>query len=88
MPPDIILADLGDLNPDAVLFDNLDAALIGIGRIGTNDPVAVYSQRLIFRKLLSDGFTKEDAEEYFSGKLNSVEPSANAPVILCDMTEE
>ncbi|NDD53111.1 hypothetical protein EBZ39_04390 [bacterium] len=88
MTSETILAELNDLNPEAVLFDNMHTALVGIGRIGTADPVAVYSQQLIFRKLLLDGFSREDAKEYFAGKLISVASGTNTPVIICDFTEE
>lgn len=88
MTPEIVLAELNDLNPEAVLFDNMHTALVGIGRIGTADPVAVYSQQLIFRKLLLDGCSREDAEEYFASKLISMSSGPNTPVIICDLAEE
>lgn len=86
MDADIIIAELNDLNPEAYLFDNMNSALIGIGSIAHKDPVAVYSKRGIFNKLLADGFSAEDAEEYFS-KFVGVWAGDNTPVIVNDLME-
>ena len=77
-----IIAELNDLNPDACLFDNMETALIGIGRIAHKDPVAVYSKAQIYSKLLADGFSQEDADEYFLGRFMSVWAGDNTPVIV------
>lgn len=82
----VILAELNDRNPDAYLFDNMDTALVGIGSAAHKDPVAVYSQQKIFSKLVADGFSLEDAEEYFT-KFTGVWAGDNTPVILNDMLE-
>lgn len=81
-----ILAELNDRNPDAYLFDNMDSALVGLGCMAHKDPVAVYSQQKILNKLLSDGFSQEDAEEYFA-KFVGVWAGENTPVILNDVLE-
>lgn len=88
MPNQSLLAQLGDLNPDAVLFENMESAIIGLGRIGSADPVAVYSRALIYSKLLSDGLSREDADEYYFGKFTAVHAGEFTPVILDDMGEE
>lgn len=82
-----VAATLGDLNPEAVLFDNMDVALIGIGYVGHHDPVAVYSKAKIYEKLLADGLSQEDAEEYFSGKFTNAWAGEYTPVILDDLSE-
>jgi hypothetical protein len=41
LTPQHILAELADLSPEAVLFDNMDCALIGVGYIGGDGPVPV-----------------------------------------------
>lgn len=88
MTPEIVLAELGDLNPDAILFDNMSSALVAVGRVGAGDLVAVYSQRRIFQQLLLDGLSREDAEEYFANKIASLSGGPNTPVILLDLVEE
>lgn len=82
------VAALGDLNPDAVLFDNMTSALIGVGYVGHHEPVAVYSKAKIYEKLLADGFLQDDADEYFSGKFAAVWAGENTPVILDDLSEQ
>lgn len=82
----IIIAELNDLNPDAYLFDNMHDALIGLGRVAHKDPIAVYSKQKMFAKMIADGFSQEDAEEYFS-KFVSVWAGDNTPVIVNDIVE-
>lgn len=83
-----VLAEIRDLNPDAVLLDNMDDALIGVGRVALGDAVAVYSQARIFAKLVRDGFSSEEAETYFQEKLAECANLLHAPVILQDNVEE
>lgn len=87
MGPQSVIDQLSDLNPDAHLFENMESALIGIGYIGYKEPVAVYSRSKIFAKLLSDGLSSEDADEYFSGKFVNTWAGENTPVIIDDTTE-
>ena len=82
----IIIAELNDRNPDAVLLDNMNEAIVGLGSVGYHDPVAVYSKSKIIDKLCADGFSREDAEEYFS-KFSNVWAAENTPVILDDILE-
>jgi len=86
METEIILAELNDRNPDAVLFDNMNRAIVGVGAIAHHDPVAVYSKRKIFETLFADGFSEEDAEEYFS-KFSGLWAGENTPVIIDDILE-
>lgn len=85
--PQRIFDELMDENPDASIFDNMNDALVGYGKIGHTGPVAVYSKQKMFAKLQRDGFSQEDAEEYFS-KFVNVWAGENTPVILEDLPEE
>lgn len=82
-----ILDELADENPDASLFENMDSALVGYGKRGHHGPVAVYSKQKIYDKLRNDGFSIEDAEEYFD-KFVNVWAAEHTPIILEDMAEE
>lgn len=86
MEHETIIANLNDLNPDAYLFDNMNSALIGVGHIAHKDPIAVYSKQKMFAKMLADGFSPEDAEEYFS-RFVGVWAGDNTPVIVNDILE-
>ena len=83
-----LVAQLSDLNPDAILLENMESALIGLGYIGQADPVAVYSRARIYSKLLADGLSQEDADEYYFGKFVTAQANACTPVIVDDMGEE
>lgn len=83
-----VLAELSDLNPEAVLFENMDVALVGLGYIADAEPVAVYSRAKMYAKLLSDGFSREDADEYYAGKFVALRAGNLTPVIVDDLQEE
>jgi hypothetical protein len=83
-----VKAELADLNPEAMLFDNMDLALIGVGYIADDGPVAVYSRAKIYAKLLSDGFSREDADEYYAGKFVALRAGNLTPVIVDDFQED
>jgi hypothetical protein len=82
-----IVDQLSDSNPEAVFLDNMNHALVGVGRIAGGDPVAIYSKAKIYAKLFADGLSIEDANEYFSGRFLSVRAGEHTPVILDDMEE-
>jgi len=82
-----VLNQLLDLNPEAVLFENMDTALVGVGYIAGVDPVAVYSKARIYNKLLADGLSPEDADEYYTGTFLSLRAGPQTPVILDDAQE-
>jgi hypothetical protein len=83
-----VRATLSDLNPDAILFDGLDAALVGFGGVAHNEPVAVYSKTKIFEQLMSDGLSPEDADEYFSFNIVGLWAGPHTPFILDDVVEQ
>lgn len=87
MTPQSVIDQLGDINPDAYLFENMASALIGIGYIGHKEPVAVYSRAKIYAKLLTDGLSDEDANEYFLSKFVNTWLGDHTPVIIDDVTE-
>lgn len=82
-----IIATIKDLNPDAIFYDNMDSALIGVGYIGHQDPVAVYSRAKIYDKLLADGLSQEDADEYVASKFVGQWVEFCTPVIVDDAPE-
>jgi len=73
-------------NPDAYLFVGMDCALVGVGRAAHKETIAVYSQKKMVEKLVRDGFTPEDAEEYLLTFVN-IWAGDSTPVILQDILE-
>lgn len=88
MTAQTVRATLSDLNPDAVLFDGLDAALIGFGGIAHNEPIAVYSKAKILEQLMADGLSIEDADEYFSFNIVGAWAGPHTPFIFDDVAEQ
>lgn len=88
MDPQRVIDQLSDLNPDAVFFDNMELALVGVGYSGGREPVAVYSSAKLFELLASTGMSEEDAEEYYVGRFIAGCAGPNAPVILDDSCED
>lgn len=87
MDPQSVIAHLSDLNPDAIFFDNMDTALVGVGYSGQNDPVAVYSKARLFEALTSAGLSPDDADGYYLARFVSEHNGPHAPVILDDSCE-
>lgn len=73
------------LNPDAVLFDDMDCAVIGIAYVGTFGPVAVYSKKKIYDKLTQNGLSAEDTEEYYQGKFVGMWAGEHTPCVYDDL---
>lgn len=87
MDPQRVIAQLSDLNPDAVFFDNMDAALVGLGCAGQNEYVAVYSKARLLDALREAGLSADDAEEYYLARFIAEQAGPNAPFILDDVCE-
>ena len=74
-----IIALLTELNPDAVLWTGLDAAVIGIALRGTK-PVAVYDYDLMVAAFMqNDGWTRDDAVEWIEFNVTGAFVGAGTP---------
>ena len=56
---------LADENPEAVVYDNYDAATVGICRRFGMPPVVLYDYAKCIKILVAGGMTEDEAEEYF-----------------------
>jgi hypothetical protein len=82
-----ILDILAELNPDALLADGLEAALIGYTVNHHHPHVAVYDvQKCIDVLVERDDMTHEEADEYLSFNTLGAYVGENGPlfVMLCD----
>jgi hypothetical protein len=73
--------ELASINEEAALPDGFEEALIGIGHRFGMDPVAVYDRDKCIELLISEGLTREDAEEHFSYNVIGT-GIAHAPVFV------
>lgn len=62
----ITLEEISELNPDAILCDGFDEAIIGIAERINLGPVVAYSVEKIINILMTrDGMTYEEAIEFY-----------------------
>lgn len=73
---------LSDENPDAVLFDGLESAMIGIASQQHKGPIAVYDYELIIKNLVDGGMEEEDAYEHMSFNIEGAYLGEYTPMIL------
>ena len=67
-------------NSNAILFDGLDDALIGISN---RNSLAIYERNLIIDILMTrDSMTYEQAEEFFDFNIAALENGGNTPIIV------
>lgn len=78
-----ILENLAEMNPDALLADGLEDALIGYTLNTHHAHVAVYSYPKCVDILVTrDGMTPEDAEEYLSFNTLCAYVGENTPLYV------
>jgi len=78
-------ADL--LEEELVTFDNLGAAILGIGRTHTQPTRVVYSYEKIMNILVRHGMSYEEAQEFFDFNIEGVWAGENTPIILYDIDD-
>lgn len=76
-----IKLQLQDENPEALLADGFDEALIGIGRRTSQPSLAVYSVEKCIKILCRD-MTEEEAEEYFDFNVCGAWLGENTPLFV------
>lgn len=76
------------LNPDAVLLDDMDSAIVCLANIGVFGPVPVYSKQKIYDKMAAAGLSKDDIVECYQSKCVGLWAGEHTPVILEDAAGE
>ena len=77
------LENLAELNPDALLADGLEAALVGYTVNHHHPHVAVYDiDKCVDVLVERDGMTPEDAEEYLSFNTLGAYVGENGPMYV------
>ena len=70
------------MNPDALKADGFDDAVIGVAsRCGSVDVLA-YDVEKIILKLMLDGMTREEAEEFFEFNILGAYVGEHTPVFI------
>tara|TARA_R110000744_G_scaffold23464_1_gene59486 strand:+ start:210 stop:530 length:321 start_codon:yes stop_codon:yes gene_type:complete len=79
--PADVMATLEELNPDALMYDGFDEALVGmIARCGT-EPLALYDREKCIQILVAKGSTYEDAVDYFCYNVEGCYAGPHTPFI-------
>ena len=72
---------LAELNPEAMIMDGFDKAIIGFGCQYSKNVVAVYSEEKIIEKLAEE-MSHEDAVEYYGFNVACAWVGPNTPIIV------
>jgi len=72
---------LAEVNPEAILWDGFDDAVVGIGGRINLGPVAIYDRDKCLKILVEQGLSWEDAEEYFSYNVDGCYAGEHTPII-------
>ena len=79
---------LADLNPEAIWYDGLEDAIVGIGCQYSKSPVVVYEEGLIIFTLMSDQEMEfEEAWEYYSFNIQGMWVGENTPIIMVGLDD-
>tara|TARA_A100001201_G_scaffold143713_1_gene146891 strand:- start:488 stop:754 length:267 start_codon:yes stop_codon:yes gene_type:complete len=83
----VIKLFLEESNPEAILLDNLDQALIGHCKIKqTDSQVAVYSETKILQTLMkNNSWGYNQALNYFYQNVDCAYMGPNTPIIVSDL---
>lgn len=83
MTPAEIRERLAEENPEALLADGLDDALIGIGRRASRPPLAVYDYETAVNVFINrDGMTRDEAVEHMEFNVVGAWVGENTPIFL------
>ena len=79
--PADIMSTLEELNPEAILYDGFDEAVVGIiARCGT-EPIALYDREKCLQIIMDQGATYEEALDYFCYNVEGCWAGPHTPFI-------
>jgi hypothetical protein len=79
-PADIV-STLEELNPEVIMYDGFDEALVGmIARCGT-EPIALYDREKCLKLLMDKGASYEEALDYFCYNIEGCWAGPHTPFI-------
>lgn len=74
---------IAEMNPDALLADGFEAAIIGVGERCSKEAIVVYDAAKCIQILMErDGMSHEDAGEFFSFNTLGSWVGENTPLFL------
>ena len=83
-----VLDQLSEINPDAIVWNGLDDAIIGIANSFGKEPVLAYSHKKIIDILMKrDNATYEEAEEFYEFNIIGMYAGKHNPIIIEELCE-
>ncbi len=83
---DLVQEWANSLEEPLITFDNLDDAILGVGRTHTQPTRIVYSyKQLVKICVYKHGMTLEEAHEFLSFNVESLWAGENTPIIMYDL---
>jgi hypothetical protein len=79
--PKEIVSTLEELNPEAIMYDGFDEALVGIIARCATEPLALYDREKCLKILMGKGATQEEALDYFSYNIEGCWAGPQTPFI-------
>ena len=76
-----VVSTLEELNPDAIMYDGFDAALLGIVARCSTEPLALYDREKCIKILTDRGLSWSDAEDYFCFNVEGCWAGPHTPFI-------
>jgi hypothetical protein len=81
------IAEIAELNPEAIVLDDLDEAILGIITMHGSLPILMYSVKGIIAILLKrDEMTEEDAWEHFGFNIACLYAGEYTPMLIDDLS--
>ncbi len=79
--PQEIADFLEELNPDALMYEGFEGALVGIASRCSTLPLALYDRGKCIQILMDQGASHEEAEDYFCYNVEGCWAGPNTPLI-------
>ena len=79
--PEDIIQTLEELNPEAIMYDGFDDALVGVIARCSTEPLALYDREKCLEILISKGATYEEALDYFCYNVEGCWAGPHTPFI-------
>jgi hypothetical protein len=79
-----LIKHIAETYPDAILWDGLDAAIIGMARRCGMEPVVAYDYHKCIRIFQDQGMEEHEAIEYFEFNVAGAYVGENTPIIVED----
>jgi hypothetical protein len=83
-----VIEFLEEMNPEAVLMDGFEMALVGVASQHPVGPIALYDRSKCIQVLVDGGMSYEGAEEFFSFNCESAYVGKHTPIIAQIFEEE